>query len=143
MTLLSKWNKHILIAGPCALESRSQLKGSIQALKQFDVPIFRASLWKPRTKHEWDGIGIAGIPMLIEETLNEGLIPATEVIMAKHAESIVDVLEKVDPTAKMVLWIGARNQNHFELAEIGRVIAQGPEGIYLMFKNQMWEEEGH
>lgn len=136
-------NKRRLIAGPCALESRSQLRSSLQLLNSYRIPIFRACLWKPRTKPGWDGIGYYGISMLLEETLQLGMIPATEIIIAKHAECIVQSMKAFDSQAKMMLWIGARNQNHFELAEMARVLASGPDGIYLMFKNQMWDDESH
>jgi len=143
---MSLWpinNKRPIIAGPCALESRQQLKASVKLLKKYDIPVFRACLWKPRTKPGWDGIGYLGVGMLLEETLSAGMIPATEVVTARHAECLAESIKAFDPQAKMLLWIGARNQNHFEVSEIARILSRGPEGIYLMFKNQMWEDEAH
>lgn len=143
MTLWPKRNKRLVIAGPCALESRAQLKQSVTQLKRYDIPILRACLWKPRTKPGWDGLGYVGVTMLLEEALSEGLIPATEIVIAKHAECVAESVRSFDPKAKFLVWIGARNQNHFEMAEMAKVLARGPEGIYLMFKNQMWEDENH
>lgn len=40
----------MIIAGPCALESRQQLRECVQALKTMGVSTIRAPLWKPRTR---------------------------------------------------------------------------------------------
>jgi chorismate mutase len=133
----------ILIAGPCALESRMQLRECVQALKEDGVTIIRASLWKPRTQPGWEGIGDEGIDILLEETIPHGMIPATEVIYAEHAEKIIKAMKKYGPDVTAVLWIGARNQNHLEQQRIARVIANSGMNIYLMAKNQAWYDERH
>lgn len=141
MALMS--SKRKIIAGPCALESRDQLKESVKILKSYDISIIRACLWKPRTKPGWDGLGYMGVSMLLEEVLSEGLIPATEIITAKHAECLAESVNSYDKNAEVLLWLGSRNQNHIEFSEIAKILAAGPKGIYLMFKNQMWEDESH
>lgn len=133
----------ILIAGPCALESRQQLRECVKALKEDGIKVIRASLWKPRTKPGWEGLGDEGIDILLGETIPQGLIPATEVIYAEHAEKIIHALKKYGEKATAVLWLGARNQNHIEQQRIARVIAESGANIYLMAKNQAWHDERH
>lgn len=136
-------SKRAIIAGPCALESRSQLRESVQTLKSLGINIVRACLWKPRTKPGWDGLGYMGVAILLEEVLSKGLIPATEIITSKHAECLAESLQAYDSSAELLLWLGSRNQNHIEFGEIAKILAAGPKGIYLMFKNQMWDDEAH
>ncbi len=136
-------NGPILIAGPCALESRSQLRQSISALKHLGLNAIRASLWKPRTQPGWEGLGWMSLPMLMEETLSQGLMPATEIITSEHAKMVVDALSGLDKGAEILVWLGARNQNHLEQTKIAKILAEGSSGILFMFKNQMWDDERH
>lgn len=133
----------LVIAGPCALESKQQLKESVQVLKQMGVKLIRASLWKPRTQPGWEGLGWMSLPLLLEETLPHGMVPATEIISAEHALMVVHALEQYGPGARMIAWLGSRNQNHMEQKKISKILATGPEGITFMFKNQMWDDERH
>lgn len=142
MIFSDKTKKH-LIAGPCALESREQLKVTIKLLKALDIKIIRSCLWKPRTRPGWDGMGVDGVDILLEEALQEGMIPATEILNSEHALAVIEGVSKISPDATVVLWIGARNQTHFEQRKIGKVLAEGPRNIHLMFKNQMWEDLNH
>lgn len=135
--------KKTIIAGPCALESLEQLSECVQFLKAMGIRFIRASLWKPRTSPAWDGLGIAGLPMLLEATLSDGLIPCTEILTAHQTQLIVDALKyygKKD--SSMLLWIGARNQNHFEQRLIIEIIKDCP-NILFMFKNQLWYDKKH
>lgn len=133
----------IMMTGPCALESREQLRECVNALKGGCAKIIRASLWKPRTKPGWEGLGDEGIEILLEETIPHGFIPATEVIYAEHAEKIIEALKNFGPDVTAVLWLGARNQNHLEQQRIARTIANSGMNIYLMAKNQAWHDERH
>lgn len=133
----------ILIAGPCALESRAQLKQSVSSLKRLGISAIRASLWKPRTQPGWEGLGWMYLPTLMEETLSHGLMPATEIITSEHAQMVVDAMKNVDENSRMLVWLGARNQNHIEQTKIAKILAEGPKGLFLMFKNQMWDDERH
>lgn len=139
---IAKKNKWI-IAGPCALESREQLRTCCIALKQLGVTMIRASLWKPRTQPGWEGLGKDNLPMLLEETFSLGLTPATEIISAEHASQVVECLSKFNSEAKMVVWLGARNQNHLEQQKIARILASVSQNIILMCKNQMWDDDRH
>jgi 3-deoxy-7-phosphoheptulonate synthase len=133
----------IIIAGPCALESREQLRECATVLKEAGVKAIRASLWKPRTKPGWEGLGNEGIDTLLEETVPQGLIPATEIITGEHAELLDRRIQSFGKDARLLLWLGARNQNHFEQKKIAHVLAKGSGQTYLMIKNQPWDNEKH
>lgn len=133
----------IIIAGPCALESREQLAEAVELLKETHVRYIRASLWKPRTSPGWHGICASGLSILLEETIPHGFIPATEIMNSVNAKYCVDALKEYGPDAKMVFWIGSRNQNHFEIHDIARILSQAADQVTLMFKNQMWADERH
>lgn len=143
MNILSENTGKLVIAGPCALESRQQLKDCVSVLKQLGVTMIRASLWKPRTQPGWEGLGWMSLPLLLEETLPHGLVPATEIITAEHALMVVHALERFGSDARMIVWLGSRNQNHIEQRKIAKILATGPNGITFMFKNQMWDDERH
>ncbi len=146
---LEKWNlvsgedKKIIIAGPCALESKAQLINCATHLQGLGVKIIRASLWKPRTSPSWEGLGYYGLPMLLEETISRGLTPATEIFTAAHAQMVIDGLKFFGNEGKMIVWLGARNQNHFEIRQISKILAEGPPSLKLMFKNQVWYDPKH
>ncbi|MBF0313394.1 MAG: hypothetical protein HQK50_11235, partial [Oligoflexia bacterium] len=134
----------LVIAGPCALESKQQLREVALMLKALGVNHIRASLWKPRTSPGWEGTGAIGLSTLLEETLAYGLVPASEILSAEHAQLAVQALQRYgEEQAKMVLWLGARNQNHLEQKKIAKILASGPKAVLLMFKNPMWEDERH
>lgn len=130
----------VIIAGPCAAESRTNVLRSAEAAKARCIEIVRLSLWKPRTKPAFEGIGERGIPWLIE-VAEMGLTPATEVLFPSQAEAVIDgVVRRTNK--KVLVWLGARNQNHFAQREIGRVVA-GNLQVTLMIKNQPWVDQAH
>lgn len=135
--------RNLIIAGPCALESREQLRACVALLKNLGIKVIRASLWKPRTQPGWEGLGWMSLPMLLEETIPHGMMPATEVINAEHAEMIVEALHQYGDGACMLVWLGSRNQNHLEQKKIAQILSRCPEKVLFMFKNQMWDDEKH
>lgn len=144
MNYSSESNRNLMIiAGPCALESKAQLVNCIEHLKELEVKIVRACLWKPRTAPGWEGKGFYGLPMLLEETISRGVMPATEILSSIHAQMVVDALKQFGDEGKLLVWIGARNQNHFELRRMAKILAEGPPSLLFMFKNQVWNDEKH
>ncbi len=137
----SKKRNTILIVGPCAAESKEQILKSIEFAKKRDIDFMRISLWKPRTKPGFEGLQEEGIP-LMAEAAKQGLSPATEVILPSHAEKVIEAVLNASKTAKVMVWIGARNQNHYVQQEIARV-AKGNDRVYLMVKNQPWSSLEH
>lgn len=134
--------KKIIIAGPCAAESLEQIKASLKEAKKRKVDFVRISLWKPRTKPGFDGLKEKGIPLLLE-AVKMSINPATEVIMPKHARAVINaVLPKLKKNGKLLIWIGARNQNHYAQQEIARLASQDKR-ILLMVKNQPWPDQSH
>jgi len=134
--------KPIIIAGPCAAESREQIEIAIREAKKRKIDFLRVTLWKPRTKPGFDGLGEDGLPLLVD-VVNAGLNPALEVITPEHAKMVIDtVLHLLKKDGKLLLWIGSRNQNHIIQKEIARIASQD-QRIYLMVKNQPWASEEH
>lgn len=136
-----KLNDTIIIAGPCAAESREQVLASIKAAKKRKVDFLRISLWKPRTKPGFDGLGKSGIPLLVEAIKN-GINPATEVLLPEHAKAVMNAVLPVLRNRKLLLWIGSRNQNHYVQREIAKV-ASRDKRVLLLLKNQPWSDENH
>jgi len=136
-----KREKPILIAGPCAAESKEQVLIAIEEAKTRGIDYMRASLWKPRTKPGYEGLGEDGIELLIAAA-RAGVNPATEVLIPEQAKVIMDRVFSEVPDAKLMLWIGARNQNHYIQREIARVAGRD-ERVSLLVKNQPWVNEEH
>lgn len=133
--------KLIIIAGPCAAEYREQIMLSVREAKKRNVDFMRISLWKPRTKPGFDGLGKSGIPLLVAAA-KKGINPATEVLLPSHAKAVMEAVLPVLKKGKLLLWIGARNQNHFVQQEIARIASKDKQ-VLLMVKNQPWADQKH
>lgn len=99
-----------VIAGPCSIESRSQLIDTAHAVKEAGCVGLRGGAYKPRTSpYSFQGMGLEGLKILAEARDATGLAVVTEVIG----------LEQVQPVAEYsdVLQIGARNMQHYPLLE--------------------------
>ncbi len=131
----------LIIAGPCAAESKEQIMRSAQEAKKRNVDFLRVSLWKPRTKPGFDGLGEDGISLMVD-VAKTGVNPATEVIVPLHAEKVIKAILSATPSGKVLIWIGARNQNHYIQQEIARVVAN-EKRVFLMVKNQPWPSVEH
>lgn len=136
-----KLPNQIFIVGPCAVESREQVLETVRNSRELGVDFARLSLWKPRTKPGFEGVGEAGIDWVVEAA-NMGVNPAVEPIIPEHAAKVAEAVLTRAPKAKLLLWIGARNQNHLIQREIAKIAAQDAR-IYLMVKNQVWSNEKH
>ncbi len=135
-------HKPIIIAGPCAAESQEQIDIAIREATKRDVDFLRVNLWKPRTKPGFEGLGEKGLSLLVR-TAQAGVNPGLEVIMPEHAALVMDtVLPHLKRDGKLLLWIGARNQNHIVQREIARLAARDPR-VVLMVKNQPWVSQDH
>ena len=140
MTNISKLNK-IIIAGPCAAETREQVIKSAKEAKKRGVKILRASLWKPRTEPGFDGVKETGISWLVE-VAQMGLTPGTEVLNARNTKAVLRAIAKDVANPSALIWIGARNQNHDEQVAIVKAVKKYPWARF-MFKNQPWRHEKH
>lgn len=104
----------LVIAGPCAVESRDQLMKTAAFLKKAGVPVLRGGAFKPRTSpHSFQGLREEGLDLLEEVRKETGLLVVTEIVSPEHVEIVA---EKVD-----ILQIGARNMQNFDLlTEVGK-----------------------
>lgn len=130
-------SEHVLIAGPCSAESPEQIESIAKGLKGSAIELFRAGVWKPRTRPgSFEGVGNDALGWLeiARETLN---VPVTvEVANAQHVEQALKA-------GIEVLWIGARTTvNPFSVQEICEAL-KGTD-IPVMVKNpinpdlQLW-----
>ena len=75
----------MVIAGPCSAETEEQVMSTATLLANKGVKIFRAGIWKPRTKPGgFEGIGVDGLAWLKRVKQETGMYVATEVATAKH-----------------------------------------------------------
>lgn len=109
-----------VIAGPCSAETEEQVMEAARALKSHGIKIFRAGVWKPRTKPGgFEGVGVEALPWLKRVKTELGMYTAVEVATAKHVRECLS--HDVD-----ILWVGARTSaNPFAVQEI----ADALEGI--------------
>lgn len=103
----------LLIAGPCSAETEEQVLDTARRLAAEGVRIFRAGIWKPRTRPGgFEGVGAEGLAWLARVKRETGMYTATEVATREHAEAALGA--GVD-----LLWIGARTSaNPFAMQEI-------------------------
>lgn len=103
----------VVIAGPCSAETEEQVMETAKDLAKNGVRIFRAGIWKPRTKPGgFEGVGSVGLTWLQEVKKETGMLVTTEVANKQHVEEALNA--GVD-----VLWIGARTSaNPFAMQEI-------------------------
>ncbi len=91
----------LMIAGPCAVESREQIEQSCQMLKEQGIRVLRAGCYKPRTSpYTFRGLGEDGLKLLAEMREKYGLLIATEMRDATHADKVVEYADIVQVGAK-------------------------------------------
>ena len=103
----------LVIAGPCSAETEEQVMETARALAAEGFRIYRAGLWKPRTKPGgFEGVGETGIAWLQRVKRETGMYTATEVATREHVAAALK--GGID-----LLWIGARTAaNPFAMQEI-------------------------
>lgn len=91
----------LMIAGPCAVESREQIELSCQMLKQQGIRVLRAGCYKPRTSpYTFRGLGEDGLKLLAEMRDKYGILIATEMRDATHADKVIEYADIVQIGAK-------------------------------------------
>ena len=103
----------IVIAGPCSAETEEQVLTTARQLFKNGIKIFRAGIWKPRTKPGgFEGVGEVGLPWLAHVKEELGMLTSTEVATPAHVEAALQ--HGID-----LLWIGARTVvNPFAMQEL-------------------------
>ncbi|MBD5232867.1 MAG: bifunctional 3-deoxy-7-phosphoheptulonate synthase/chorismate mutase type II [Bacteroidales bacterium] len=124
----------LVLAGPCSAESEEQTLATAKALHREGINIFRAGVWKPRTRPGgFEGIGTPALAWLAKVKAETGMAIVTEVANARHlAEAVEAGIDGV--------WIGARTSaNPFAVQEIADAIAALPssvrESLTVLVKN--------
>ena len=122
--------KPIIIAGPCSAETEEQVLATARELAHNGVKIFRAGIWKPRTKPGgFEGVGAPGLEWLKKVKAETGMLTATEVATRQHVEAALEA--GVD-----ILWIGARTSaNPFAMQEIADAIKDSGKDVPVLVKN--------
>ncbi len=105
----------VVMAGPCAVESREQLLECARVVKETGGQILRGGAYKPRTSpYSFRGLGRDGLDLLAEAREETGLPVITEVLSPQDVELVARTTD--------ILQIGARNmQNFILLDEVGKV----------------------
>jgi 3-deoxy-7-phosphoheptulonate synthase len=103
-----------IIAGPSAVESRSQIMETAHAVKAAGAHILHAGAYKPRTSpYSFQGLGVKGLEYLAEAKAQTGLPLITEVLSPEMVPAVAEVAD--------ILQIGSRNmQNYALLNAVGR-----------------------
>lgn len=116
--VFEKKERPILIAGPCSAETEEQVLETARGLKGVGVDLFRAGIWKPRTRPgAFEGVGAVGLKWLQKVKEEMGMKITTEVATKDH---VFEALKHgID-----VFWLGARTTvNPFSVQEVADALA--------------------
>ena len=122
--------KPLIIAGPCSAETEEQTLDTARQLADLGIKIFRAGIWKPRTKPGgFVGVGSQGLKWLKKVKEETGMYVATEVATHQHVTEAL--AEGID-----MIWIGARTSaNPFAMQEIADTLKELNADIPVLVKN--------
>ncbi|MCQ2094584.1 MAG: 3-deoxy-7-phosphoheptulonate synthase [Bacteroidaceae bacterium] len=103
-----------IIAGPCSVESESQIIEVAKAVKASGATLLRGGAFKPRTSpYDFQGLHGEGLELLRKAREATGLPIVTEIMSAAHLDMFMDV---------DLIQVGARNMQNFELLkELGKI----------------------
>lgn len=120
----------LIISGPCSAETEEQVLTTARGLARAGIKVFRAGIWKPRTKPGgFEGIGVPGLAWLNKVKEETGMKVSTEVANRGHVEAALEY--GVD-----LLWIGARTSaNPFAMQEIADTLKELNADIPVLVKN--------
>ncbi len=115
----------VVIAGPCAVESREQLLETAYAVKEAGAKMLRGGAYKPRTSpYSFQGLGEAGLDLLSEVSEEVGIPTVTEILASNLIEPVAN--------HSAMLQVGARNTQNFALLhDVGKsgkpvMVKRGP-----------------
>ncbi|MCF8335510.1 MAG: 3-deoxy-7-phosphoheptulonate synthase [Bacteroidales bacterium] len=123
----------LIVAGPCSAETEKQVLDTAGALKSMGVDVFRAGVWKPRTRPgDFEGRGLEALAWLKRVKEETGMLITTEVATESHVREAIR--NEVD-----ILWIGTRTTASPFAVE---TIANALEGVDIpvMVKNPIHPE---
>ena len=104
----------VVIAGPCSIESETQIMETARAVKAAGADMLRGGAFKPRTSpYAFQGLGLRGLKLLAQAGQETGLPIITEVIDPRDVSWVAEFAD--------VLQIGTRNMQNFSLLkEVGQ-----------------------
>ena len=98
----------VIIAGPCSVESRTQLLETAQAVREAGANALRGGVFKPRTSpYSFQGLGVEGLEFLAEAREQTGMPVVVEIMSQTQLDEMVKYVD--------VLQVGARNMQNFNL----------------------------
>ncbi|MBN2353362.1 MAG: 3-deoxy-7-phosphoheptulonate synthase [Spirochaetales bacterium] len=98
----------VVIAGPCAVESRAQILEAAELVREAGAVILRGGAYKPRTSpYAFQGLGEEGLRHLKEAGEKFGMPVVSEIVTTEHVDLLKDYVD--------IFQIGARNMQNFEL----------------------------
>lgn len=101
--------KPVIIAGPCAIESKKQLLTIAKKIKELGADMLRGGAYKPRTSpYSFQGIGIEGLKIMREVADKVGLPCVSEITSVDD----LDLFKEVD-----MIQIGSRNMQNYDLIQ--------------------------
>jgi len=105
----------VVMAGPCSVESREQIRTSAQQVAAAGCQFLRGGAFKPRSSpYSFQGMGIEGLKILREAADEYGLLVITEVMEISQIEPMLEYID--------CFQVGARNMQNFNLLrELGHV----------------------
>lgn len=126
LNLPSDSERPVVIAGPCSAETEEQVMTTAKKLADKGCHMFRAGIWKPRTKPGgFEGKGEEALPWMQRVKEETGMLTATEVATPEHVELAVKY--GID-----ILWVGARTSaNPFAMQSLADAL-KGYEGPVLV-----------
>ena len=100
--------KFVVMAGPCSVESETQILTTAHAVKKAGATVLRGGAFKPRTSpYEFQGLGEKGLKLLAKARKETGLPIITELLSENHADLVAEYAD--------ILQIGTRNAQNFQL----------------------------
>jgi len=115
----------VVIAGPCAVESREQTLAVARAVKAAGADMLRGGAFKPRTSpHDFQGLGVEGLRILHQAGREAGLPVVTEVMDPRLVSTVCEYAD--------MLQIGSRNMQNYPL-----LIEAGKSGKPVLLKRGM------
>ena len=104
----------VVMAGPCSVESETQILQAARAVREAGATVLRAGAYKPRSSpYSFQGMGRAGLKLLAHAREETGLLIVTEAMDAEEMDFVAEVAD--------IIQLGARNmQNYSLLKRAGR-----------------------
>jgi 3-deoxy-7-phosphoheptulonate synthase len=105
----------VVMAGPCSVESESQIIAAAHLVREAGATVLRAGAFKPRSSpYSFQGLGKPGLKLLAKAREESGLLVVTEAMDPEAVDLVAEVAD--------IIQVGARNmQNYSLLKKVGRV----------------------